>query len=75
MRYHLQHPTQSAACGTNSTAITLGLEAWRAKPDHLRCKRCANVQAALEAGRPVYAGYEDPDNQDRGARVVSTGEA
>lgn len=47
MRYHLQHPTQSAACGTNHTALTLGLETWRAKPDHLRCKRCAKVQAAL----------------------------
>lgn len=70
MRYHLQHPTQSAACGTNHTALTLSTATWKAKPEHLRCKRCAKVLTALEAGRPVYSGYEDPDNQDRGPRAV-----
>jgi len=62
MRYHLQHPTQATACGTNHTAITLAVDAWRAKPEHLRCKRCAKVLAALEAGRAVYRGYDDPDH-------------
>lgn len=75
MRYHLQHPTQSAACGTNHTALTLSTEAWKTKPEHLRCKRCAKALTALEAGRPVYSGLRGPlrrgADYQRGTLVAS----
>lgn len=56
MRYHLPHPTQSAACGTNSSALVVEYDALLTKPENLRCKRCLRVHAALAAGRPAYSG-------------------
>jgi len=47
------------------------MAAFKAKDPNRCCKTCAKVLAALEAGRPVYSGYEDPDTQDRGARVLT----
>jgi len=58
MRYHLPHPTQHAACGSPASVLVVSFEALQTKPAALRCKRCLKVQAALDAGRPVYSGLE-----------------
>lgn len=59
MRYHLDHPTQSAACGALSTVTVVPIEVFMTKPEALRCKRCLKVWTALLAGKPVYRGYDD----------------
>lgn len=71
-KFHLEHPTQSTACGTAAHHNVTGLPAdqFKAKDPNRCCKSCMKVLVALEAGRPVYRGYEDPDNQDYGARRV-----
>lgn len=71
-KFHLDHPTQSVACGKAAHYDVLGLPAviFKTKDPDQCCKTCKKVLAAMEAGRPVYSGYEDPDAQDRGARVV-----
>lgn len=71
-KFHLDHPTQSVACGAAAHNDVLGLPAviFKTKDPDQCCKTCKKVLAAMEAGRPVYSGYEDPDAQDRGARVV-----
>jgi len=68
MRYHLDHPTQSAACGVPATtSLVVPIEVFMTKPEALRCKRCLKVRAALLAGKPVYRGYDDGAG-DTGAR-------
>lgn len=58
MRYHLPHPTQAAACGAPRSVLVVSLEELQTKPAALHCRRCLRVQAALDAGRPVYSGLE-----------------
>lgn len=71
-KFHLDHPTQSVSCGKAAHYDVLGLPAviFKTKDPDQCCKTCKKVLAAMEAGRPVYSGYEDPDAQDRGARIV-----
>lgn len=71
-KQHLEHPTQSTACGTAARgSFGLPRSAFKTLVEDWRCRTCAKVMAALEAGRPVYGGYEDPETGDRGARVTS----
>lgn len=62
MRYHLPHPTQAAACGTNSTALVVSPEVLATKLASLHCKRCLRVYAALTAGRVALRGYDDGES-------------
>jgi hypothetical protein len=70
LKVHAPHPTQHAACGSHAhhQVHVVSEDAFRAAPVDRKCGRCAKVIAALDAGRPVYAGYEDPDTGERGAR-------
>jgi ribosomal protein S27E len=51
---HLEHPTQSTACGTASTATTLTPAEFDAAPDEVACKACKRTLAASRAGRKAY---------------------
>jgi len=58
MKTHTTHPTQHAACGAPSFVIVVGEESFKNLPESSKCKRCAKVLAARDAGRPHYSGLE-----------------
>ena len=70
-KVHAPHPTQHAACGASYKVHVVNEQAFRTQTsEHSKCKRCVRVLAALDDGRPVYSGYEDPETGDRGARRI-----
>jgi hypothetical protein len=74
VKYHAPHPTQSHACGAVHTATGMSEEEFRAAmvddwKSRLLCKRCLKVILAGDAGRPVFAGYDDGAG-DRGQRLA-----
>jgi hypothetical protein len=69
-RVHAPHPTQHAACGAPSFVHATFTEEKFLASDN-RCKRCEKVLAARDAGRAVYAGYDDGAG-DTGARKVKS---
>lgn len=71
-KLHAPHPTQHAACGAPHYVSVVAESVFRSMSTESVCRRCAKVLAALDAGRPVYSGYEDPDTGERGARKVSS---
>lgn len=57
MKTHLDHPTQTTACGTRCSAHAVEEKIFRLST-HNRCCSCARVLAAKDAGREVYSGAE-----------------
>lgn len=55
-KVHAPHPTQHAACGAPSFVTVLVESAFGASTN--KCKRCAKVLAARDAGRPHFSGLE-----------------